>query len=308
MVDAALKALEAGLSRFGRVSVPLVALALALHLANVLLRSVAWRNVLRAAHPHDDVGLLDVGSAYAAGVALNAVAVSRGGDVAKALLMRARIPGSALPTIGATLAVTGLFDVAAAGLALFAAWRLGAVPAPPALPGGIVVAVVVGVLVVAALALALGRGRARSTLGGLYRRVLCGGAILRTPGRYLRQVVAFQALGWIARIGVVFSLLHAFHIDASIGEALLVIVLGGVATAFPSGPGGAGAQQLAVTYALHETTSAAAALTFSVGMQVGITVVNAGLGTVAAMVLFRTVRPAALLLHGRRLAATGRGQ
>ena len=66
--------------RFGHVDVRLAALAVGFHLANHVLRSVAWRNVLASAYPDRRVRLLDIGAAYAIGVALNAVLPGRGGD------------------------------------------------------------------------------------------------------------------------------------------------------------------------------------------------------------------------------------
>jgi lysylphosphatidylglycerol synthase-like protein len=102
--------------RFGQVDVGLAALALCFHLANHVLRSVAWRNVLAAAYPDRRVRLLDVGAAYAIGVALNAVLPGRGGDGAKVLLARTRVPGSTVPTIAATMSVIVLFDMVAATL------------------------------------------------------------------------------------------------------------------------------------------------------------------------------------------------
>ena len=53
-----------------------------------------------------------------------------------------------------------------------------------------------------------------------------------------------------------------------------------------------------LAYALHQTVAAAAAVSFSLGMQAGITVVNALLGVAAAMVVFRTVRPLAAVRSG----------
>src|SRR5688500_16341780 len=77
----------------------LVAVALAFHLANFGFRSLAWRNVLRAAYPDRPVPLLGIAGAYAAGVALNSFTPARGGDLLKIALVRARIRGSSVPTI-----------------------------------------------------------------------------------------------------------------------------------------------------------------------------------------------------------------
>jgi hypothetical protein len=54
--------------------------------------------------------------------------------------------------------------------------------------------------------------------------------------------------------------------------------------------------------ALSEAATAAAVLSFSLGMQAGITAVNALLGVLAGMVAFRTLRPFAAIRAGIRLA------
>jgi hypothetical protein len=80
------------------------------------------------------------------------------------------------------------------------------------------------------------------------------------------------------------------------------MVLCGASTLVPLTPGGAGTQQIVLAYALSSTATAAAVLSFSVGMQAGITAVNALLGMAGAMVAFRTIRPLDALRAGARLA------
>lgn len=67
------------------------------------------------------------------------------------------------------------------------------------------------------------------------------------------------------------------------------MVLCGVSTLVPLTPGGAGTQQVMIAFALSEAAAASIVLSFSIGMQAGITAVNALLGLVAAMVAFRTL-------------------
>ena len=57
-----------------------------------------------------------------------------------------------------------------------------------------------------------------------------------------------------------------------------------------------------LAFALSHAAAAAAILSFSIGMQAGITVVNALLGAVASMVAFRTLRPLAAIRAGLQLA------
>lgn len=296
-------------AHYDRVDGRLVLIALALHLGNHLLRSCAWRNVLGAAHPDQRVPLLGVASAYAVGVALNAVLPARGGDATKVALVRSRIPGSHVATIASTMAVVVLFDLVAATLLVLGVCLAGAMPLAPQLPLASAPAWVADHLVAslagaAALSLgaALGLRRLRAPLGRLWAQAQQGGAILRTPLRYLRGVALVQAGAWTCRIGVVYFLLAAFGLHATVPTAALVMIVCGASTLIPLTPGGAGTQQVMLAYTLGQAASAAVVLSFSVGMQVGVTAVNAAIGLAAAMVAFRTLHPLAALRAGLRLA------
>jgi hypothetical protein len=89
-------------------------------------------------------------------------------------------------------------------------------------------------------------------------------------------------------------MLAAFGVPATLPIAGLVVVASGMSTLVPATPGGAGAQQLLVVVALQQVASAASALSFSIGMQVGVTLVNTAIGILAMTLVFRTMRPAAL--------------
>jgi uncharacterized membrane protein YbhN (UPF0104 family) len=282
-------------ARFATVDARLVALAVVLQLANLVLRARAWQSTLRAAYPGTGVPLLRVACAYTAGMALNGVLPARGGDAAKAVLARLAIAGSAVATIAGTLVVIGIFDGVAGAAALLAGLLTGHVGGAARVPAH---APVIGAgIALAAVLSAISMRRFGARLRELRTRVVRGGAILRTPRRYVRSVVLMQALAWTARLGVVLALLHAFGIRAGVPQALLVLVVGGLASAVPV-PGGGGAQQVAAVYLLAGQATAAQALSFSIGMQAGITVLNVALGCVAAMVLFRTARPGQALRAG----------
>jgi hypothetical protein len=162
------------------------------------------------------------------------------------------------------------------------------------LAGGVAAGVLVALLVL----LRLRPGLVRR----LATRARQGFTILRTPGRYALTVVPFQLAAWCCRIGVVFLVLSAFHIDAGLATAALVVVLNGASTAVPV-PGGAGTQQVLATYALQGVVSAATAISFSLSMQVGVTMVNTTVGVLALMLLFRTVRPLAAVRSARTVVS-----
>jgi uncharacterized membrane protein YbhN (UPF0104 family) len=280
-----LDALEGFEARLASLDARWVAVALALQLANIGFRALAWRNVLAAAYPAARVRLLDVGAAYAAGVALNAYTPARAGEALKIALVRLRVPDSSVATIAASSAVILVFDALMGGALMVTAWALGVVPALPH-PSLKAAAIVAGVAVLAVLVL--------RRFPRLRARLREGGAILGTPRAYLRLVVPAQLGAWGCRIGVAFALLAAFGLPATIPLAALVVVAGGLSTLVPATPGGAGTQQLLVVYALQKTASAASALSFSIGMQVGVTIVNTVIGLASLALVFKTLRPSVI--------------
>jgi uncharacterized membrane protein YbhN (UPF0104 family) len=296
--DGLLAAAESVGERLMTVDPRLGLLALAFHVANHVLRSVAWRNVIAAAYPATRVPLLGIASAYATGVALNAIAPARGGDAAKVALARAAVPGSSVPTLAATMSILVVFDLVLATALVVVLGVLGVVPldfasAASGIAARVPLAVALAVAACGLLWIAVRHARRR--IAALWGRVRQGGAVLRTPRRYVRTVLVFQAAAWACRIAVVFCLLAAFGLPASVPLAGLVMVLAGASTIVPLTPGGAGTQQVLLALALQQTASAAAVVSFSVGMQASITAVNALLGVAAAMAVCRTIRPVAAL-------------
>ncbi|HEU0286127.1 MAG TPA: lysylphosphatidylglycerol synthase transmembrane domain-containing protein [Nocardioidaceae bacterium] len=283
---------------FANVDPRLLALAALLHVTNHLLRSLAWRNILAAAYPENRVTFVGVTAAYATGVALNAVVPARGGDAAKLGLARAEIRGSSLTTIGSTIAVMAPFDLVIGAMTILLVGVTGTAPitldvasmasyAEWLTDHALLAAGLAGV--VAALGWFLVR-RVHCRMRCFIHRVRQGGAIFRTPRRYLSHVALMQAIAFGCRIGVVMSLLAAFGLPASPLVAAFVMVVAGMSTIVPLTPGGAGTQQVMLTYALSQAASGAAVVSFSIGMQAGVTAVNALLGLGAAMVACRSLR------------------
>ncbi|HEY7538365.1 MAG TPA: lysylphosphatidylglycerol synthase domain-containing protein [Gaiellaceae bacterium] len=282
-------------ARFAGADRGALATALAFQGGNVFFRALAWRNVLAAAYPRERVPLLGVGASYAAGMALNGFVPARAGEALKIALVRTQIRNSSVVTIAAAGTVILVLDAVLGALFLGLTFWCGVLPAPPRV--GLVASVGAHPLTTAGVALALAAiaalavrrfgSRGRSFVAKLAR----GGAILRSPGAYLARVVLPQLGAWACRAGVAFSLLVAFGLPATVPLALLVVVAGGVSTLVPGTPGGAGTQQLLLVYALGAVASTSAALSFSIGMQVGITAVNSLVGVAALMLLTRSLRP-----------------
>jgi hypothetical protein len=275
-----------------------LAVALLLQLATLAFRALAWRGVLAAAYPERRIPVFAVGCAYAAGVALNAYLPARGGEGAKVAIARTQIPGSNVATIGASLSVILVLDAVLGASLMALLWGLGLAPVLPSPPsaGLPLIAGLFGLAALACTAFAFARSRelARRTLSAATK----GLSVLRSPRTYARGVLPFQLAAWGCRIAVVYFVLHAFGVAAGLDTAVVLVVFTGLSTAVPV-PGGAGSQQLLAAYALQGVVSSAVAISFSVGMQVGVTVVNTTVGLLAAMLLFRTLRPLTAVREAR---------
>jgi uncharacterized membrane protein YbhN (UPF0104 family) len=273
---------------------PLVA-ALAFHTLSLIVRARVWRGILRSAFPGRALGAADAFWAYAAGVGANALAPMRGGDVVRVYAVRRLIPGASVATIVATLLAESIFGLVV--VAALAAWAVSSGGLPPLvqLPDAkafefsyyaahpvLVAAAALALIVAGLVLLRLAERRARE----LSAHIAAGFRVIRPARRFLRIVAAPQVVDWIIRGATAYSLLAAFGIHASVRAAILVLVVDSVATAIPFTPGGAGAQQALLAFALGATASQSQILAFSVGNQAVITLANIALGIVALVRVF----------------------
>lgn len=295
-------AVDAASDRFAALDGRFLAPAIGLQLLTLVFRALAWRGVVVAAYPGRRIPVFTIGGAYAAGVAVNAFTPARGGELAKVLIARARIPGSTVPTLAATLTVVLVADALIGSVLLCALWAAGVLPVLPAVPGALALELLAALVAAGAFAVWLAYRLRPEAVRRLALRAAQGADILRRPGRYVCTVLPFQLAAWACRIGVVVFVLAAFGIEASLATAALVVVLNGASTLVPV-PGGAGTQQVLATYALQGAGSSAAAVSFSLGMQAGVTTLNVVVGLVATMLLFRTARPTAAMRSARALVA-----
>jgi uncharacterized membrane protein YbhN (UPF0104 family) len=300
--------------RLSEVGVEALGLALALYLANLVLRATAWRNILAAAHPQERIRWRTVTGAYLAGVGLNSLVPARGGDVMKVYLVHRSVPDTPYATIVSSLLAETLFDMVVGPVLLLWAFSRGLIPGVPALSSGRLGAfelsffaghgrllgfVLAGLLIGLAFAVTWIERR----VNRFWERVKDGLAILRTPPLYLRRVVSLQALGWCCRIAAMYYFLEAFHIPAGVSDAALALSAGSVATLMPLTPGGVGPQQALLVYMFGGVASRSAVLSFSVGMQVATTVTTAILGGACIAVMLRRLPWKAGLPGGPRTGA-----
>jgi len=314
-LHAFLNAGSAFFSRLGEVRTGPLAIALLFHTANLLLRTRAWYAILRAAYPEQRYyRWRSCAGAYLSGVGLNSLIPARGGDLLKLYLVRLRLPESRIATVVATLLVETLLDTVI-GPCLFAwAYFEGVVPRVPELPhlpafefSAAVSHPRAAGLIVAAFVL-FGLLLLRHTLRvarDFRERVRQGFTIVRQPRRYIVAVAVPQAVGWVCRVITMFYLLRAFSIHADIRNALLVLVVGSASTLLPLTPGGVGTQQALIVVVLSGQAPDSTLLSFSVGMQVVITVANALLGFASLTLMLKSLSLRKAIRDARAHHASG---
>jgi uncharacterized membrane protein YbhN (UPF0104 family) len=85
-------------------------------------------------------------------------------------------------------------------------------------------------------------------------------------------------------------MLRAFHVPASVHNALLVQIAQSLSTLLPITPGGAGTEQGLLLYLFGEKVGRTSLLSFSVGMHIAIVVVNLAVGVFAVSLLTKSMR------------------
>jgi uncharacterized membrane protein YbhN (UPF0104 family) len=279
-----------------------LAIALGFHLARLVARAPAWRNILRASYPEVNVPRRTVLGAYLAGIGVNAIVPARGGDLLKLYLVRHRIGETSYPALGSTLIVETLVDSIVAGGILIWALTSGVLPSLDVLPDLPQVdwswplrhgkeALVIGIvwLVVLVLLILIAIRRVRE----FKEHVRQGFAILGDRPRFVRQVVTWQALSWAFRFASVYFFLEAFRVPATLRNTLLVLAVQSLATLLPFTPGGVGTQQGLLVYAFNRGGSGIAGarlLSFSIGMYIATTILNVVVGFACLFLMMRTLR------------------
>ena len=279
-----------------------VVYALVCHSVRMLARSRAWRNILAAAYPESEVRWRSIFGAYVAGAGVNAVVPVRGGDLLKLFLVRRRVKGATYATLGATLLVEMLVDAVLS--AALIVWALET----HVLPGVHVLHRLPSVdwfwlfqhprsaLLVTGAVLVLGFAAgfwAAARIAAFRLRVAQGFSVLRTPGRYVRGVVAWQLLDWALRLATIYFFLRGFHVHADLRNTLRVQVASSLSTIVPLTPAGIGTEQALIVYVLHGQASRSTLLSLSVGMKTIVSAANVTLGLAAIALMLRT-------LHWRR--------
>jgi uncharacterized membrane protein YbhN (UPF0104 family) len=274
-------------------------IALAIHFARLLTRTVAWRNILAASYPDVRWCWLPIAKAYIGGVGINSIVPGRAGDVVKLYLVHREQPATTYTTLASTLVTETLLDLVLATLIFVWALTQGVLPSLHVLPsipafdwGWLLgnsrnTAVVVTALTLGAIWFFHWASR---HIANFKERVGQGFAILHDRGRFAREVVSWQLLSWVLRIASLYWFLRAFHVHASIHNAMLAQVVDSLSTLLPFSPGGAGTKQGLLVFVLHGQASSAQLLAFSVGQYVAVTAFNVAIGAIAIFTSLGTLR------------------
>jgi uncharacterized membrane protein YbhN (UPF0104 family) len=291
-VDAA----ETFFARLADIGWGYLAGALLLYLVLQLCRAHGWANALRAAYPRQRVSEAGMAAAFLAGAGANAILPARAGDAVKIVLAKRSVARSSYAAMFSSLVVLAPFDAAIGVATVIYAIANGLLPQAPRIPhlpafeisywfahpgALLLVLTMLGIGVIALFALAARRAES------LWAHLKQGLAILREPGRYLREVAAWQLGGWICRFAAFWLFLDAFHIGGSVEKVLLVMSVQSITGALPFTPGGAGAEQ-ALLVATLSGASRTAVLAYSVGQQIAITAWSLATAVLSLLLVFRT--------------------
>ena len=276
-----------------------------------IARGHAWANALRAAYPAERIPEARVVGSFLVGAGLNGILPARGGDAVKIVLAKHSIERSAYPAVLSSFGVLAPFDFVIGLVVLVYAFTQGLLPHPPSLPNlpafdisfwashpKTLITVLAGLFIAGTVAVLL----LSHWIGSFWANLKQGLAIFRAPRRYLRQVAAWQLVGWLLRFASFWMFLDAFGVGGSIESVLLVMGVLAISGALPFTPGGAGAQQ-ALLVATLGGASRTAVLSYSVGQQIAITAWSLAIALGVLLFVFHVTDWRRLLHEGRSAQA-----
>jgi uncharacterized protein (TIRG00374 family) len=263
---------------FTAVSWPWVAVAIGLNLLSIVARSVSWDTCIEQSVEPPRPSYPLVFSAFCVGLFANAVLPGRVGEIARAAVLRRRMPGrkGATATLIGSVFAHRMFDLFPT--VTLVVWVLIAADIPQWAYLTLGVAIGLGTLLfAAAFALANRQHRELENLGSVRQllvRARQGLAIMRKPVPALKATT-FQYAGWFCQLLAVWSAMKAFQIDEPLAAAGLVLVLMNVATIVPLWPGNVGLVQVAVATPL---VSYGIAYTHGIAFGIGLQAIEASVG------------------------------
>jgi uncharacterized membrane protein YbhN (UPF0104 family) len=260
-----------------------VAAAIGLNLLSVVVRSLAWEAVIRQAMPPPRPGFRPVFAAFGVGLFANAVLPGRIGELARVAVLTRRMPTrrGTWPTLLGTVFAHRVFDLVP--VLLLVAYVLATARIPKWAITSLTIAAAVGTALFA-FALASARHHEREPLLGLgpARRLVTmarhGLGVMHAPFAAALAIL-LQCAGWVLQLLAVYVSMLAFHIDAPLPAAALVLVLMNVATVFPLWPGNVGLVQAAIALPLLQYgVDSAHGIAYGFGLQAIEASVGVGVG------------------------------
>jgi uncharacterized membrane protein YbhN (UPF0104 family) len=239
-----------------------------LQTAQTTLAALAWFGILRAAPLGPGVRYRIVLAAYATSVALNSFLPANIGTWVMLLMFTALFAGATFPMMVSGIVVQKIpFTVF--NLALYLYLFLSVAGSFSVKLGflsehtGLVIAIVAGAAVLVFLLARVFRRH----LADLRSQVVDGGAILRTPRRFLLDVVAPTLGSYLARLAIVGVFLAAYGIPATFHNVATVTASNSISNTVSATPGGVGVTQALNSVALSGSTDAATATAYSISQQ-----------------------------------------
>lgn len=237
--------------------------------AQTALAALAWFGILRAALPESGVNFRIVFASYATAVALNSFLPANIGTWVMLLMFTTLFAGATFTMMLSGIVVQKIpFTVFNLALYLYLflsvagsfSIKLGLLSEHTGLvlmiaAGGIVLLVLLGRIFWAKLA-------------GLRAQVAEGGAVLRSPRRFVLDVALPELGSYAARLGIVAIFLGAYGIPVTFHNVASVTASNSISNSVSATPGGVGVTQAMNSAALADSTNAATATAYSISQQV----------------------------------------
>ncbi|HEY2714965.1 MAG TPA: YbhN family protein [Solirubrobacterales bacterium] len=233
------------------------------------LAALAWFGILRAAPIGPGVRYRIVLASYATAVALNSFLPANIGTWVMLLMFTTLFAGATFTMMLSGIVVQKI-PFTAFNLALYLYLFLTVAGSFSVKLGflsdhtGLVVGILIGGVVLLVL---LGRAF-RQRLEALWSQVVKGGAVLKTPRRFLLDVVAPSLGSYLARLAIVAVFLGAYSIPVTFHNVATVTASNSISNSVSATPGGVGVTQAMNSVALAGSTNAATATAYSISQQI----------------------------------------
>jgi uncharacterized membrane protein YbhN (UPF0104 family) len=259
----------------------------------------AWQNSVVASYPDKRASYPMVFGAFCAGSGVGAIVPAHGGDAVRVVIAKRRVPGSTYTTIATTLLVRMPLDTLVACALFLLLLSEGVLPGHKLLPHlpafdfswffghPRTTIIILGTIVLLLTALVLW---AWTSILDFRARVRQGLRGLLDWRFYLRRILPWQAADWSLRFVTIFFAMLAFHMPATVHNAVLAQGTASLAGLLPISPSGIGTEQALLVSVLHGVAPRTLIIAFSVGTRLMTMAINVVLGFAAILYFFRTFR------------------